>query len=107
MTHIPLRPDLRGIVSLFDYRPETARPLCELAEVLLRGPSTLARAERELIATYVSALNECEFCRNSHGAIATALLDGDAEIPRRVSTEYLSAPISEKLKALLAVEGAV
>lgn len=40
----------------------------ELAEVLLRGDSTLSRGERELIATYVSRRNECEYCAGSHGA---------------------------------------
>ena len=43
-------------------RPETAGPLSELAEVLLRGPSTLTRAERELIGTYVSSENDCRYC---------------------------------------------
>jgi hypothetical protein len=49
-----------GIRGLLRYRPETARPLGELTEVLLRGPSTLARGERELIAAYVSELNDCQ-----------------------------------------------
>ena len=55
MPHISLGNDAPGIVSLFAYRPETAKPLCDLAEVLLRGPSTLTRGERELIASYVSS----------------------------------------------------
>ena len=38
-----------------------------LAEVLLRGDSTLSRGERELIAAYVSSGNECEYCAASHG----------------------------------------
>lgn len=58
MPHVSLNTDAFGISSLFDYRPETALPLSELAEVLLRGPSTLSRGERELIASYVSWLNE-------------------------------------------------
>ena len=58
------------------YRPETARPLSELTEVLLRGPSTLTRGERELIAAYVSALNDCQYCSSSHSACAAAQLPG-------------------------------
>jgi alkylhydroperoxidase family enzyme len=43
------------------FRPETAKPLNELAEILLQGQSTLARGERELIAAYVSSQNDCFF----------------------------------------------
>jgi AhpD family alkylhydroperoxidase len=53
------------------FRPETAKPLNELVEVLLLGPSTLSPGERELIATYVSARNGCAYCHGIHGAIAT------------------------------------
>jgi AhpD family alkylhydroperoxidase len=51
-------------------RPEAAKPLSELAEVLLRGPSTLTQAERELIGTYVSSQNDCRYCQAIHGAVA-------------------------------------
>ena len=51
-------------------RPETAKPMKELVEVLLRGESTLSRGERELIASVVSTRNECVFCSESHGAFA-------------------------------------
>lgn len=61
MAHIPLREDLPGILALFAFRPETAAPLNAFAQVLLRGPSPLAPCERELIAAYVSARNDCVF----------------------------------------------
>ena len=66
MPHISLPEGLPGITSAFAYRPETARPMRELAEVLLRGPNTLTSAEREMIATFVSHRNECHFCQASH-----------------------------------------
>jgi hypothetical protein len=59
MPHITLNSDDPGIRGLLRYRPETAQPLSGLTEVLLRGPSTLTRGERELIAAHVSALNDC------------------------------------------------
>ena len=38
MAYIKLKNEnLPGIVGLLDYRPETALPLSELAEILLRG----------------------------------------------------------------------
>ena len=62
MPHITLNSTEPGIRGLLLYRPETGQPLSELAEVLLRGPSTLTRGERELIAAYVSGLNDCQYC---------------------------------------------
>jgi alkylhydroperoxidase family enzyme len=76
MPHIALNSAEPGIRGLLRYRPETARPLSELTEVLLRGPSTLTRGERELIAAYVSALNDCQYCSSSHSACAAAQLPG-------------------------------
>jgi uncharacterized peroxidase-related enzyme len=89
------------------FRPETARPLNDLVEVLLRGPSTLTPAERELIATYVSYLNDCHYCQSIHGAIAAAHLNGDEDLVRRIKADFQHANVSEKLKALLVIAGKV
>ncbi|WP_406632450.1 carboxymuconolactone decarboxylase family protein [Amycolatopsis sp. WGS_07] len=103
MAHIELEPGQPGILGLFAFRPETAKPLSELAEVLLRGPSTLSRGERELIATVVSRGNECFFCASAHGAVAAAQLAGGAEAVESAARDADQAPISEKLKALLKI----
>ena len=101
MPHITLRDDLFGITSLLDFRKETAAPLCELTHVLLRGESTLSPAERELIAAYVSALNECVFCSSAHTA-ATCALPGGAETGMSpMLTELNDIDISSKMKSLL------
>jgi len=89
------------------FRPETALPLNALVEILLRGPSTLSRGERELIATYVSSRNSTDYCHNIHGAIAAAHLGGNEELVRQVKVDYLQAEISPKLKTLLAIAGKV
>jgi uncharacterized peroxidase-related enzyme len=117
MPHIDLGNDEPGIRSLFFYRPETAAPLCELVEVLLRGPSTLERWERELIATRVSGLNECRYCTTTHGAYTCAQTPADVTLdlvrsdviaePGRVGKDIIGAPISDKLRALLAIAEAV
>ncbi len=88
-------------------RPETAGPLNELAEVLLRGPSTLTRAERELIGTYVSSENDCRYCQTIHGAVAAHYLGGNEEVVRSVKRDFLNAEVSAKLKALLTIAGKV
>ena len=97
MPHIDLHNDRPGIVGLFQYRPETAGPLMELTEVLLRGQSPLSRGERELIASYVSALNECKFCTLTHATKATA------QLPEGM----VGALESAKLRALLRIAEAV
>lgn len=107
MAHIRLPEGLQGIRGPMAFRPETAKPLNELAEVLLRGPSSLTAAERELIATYVSSENECYFCQAAHGAIAAAHLGGDEELVRCVKADFGQAAISDKLKALLSIAGKV
>lgn len=107
MPHIELQEGLPGIRGAMFFRPETARPLNELVEVLLRDPNPLSRAERELIATYVSYLNDCYYCQMSHGAIAAAHLNGDEELVKRVKADFQHAAISEKLKALLVIAAKV
>jgi uncharacterized peroxidase-related enzyme len=105
--HIDLPEDVPGIRSAFLFRPETAGPLLELAEILLRGENTLTRGERELIAAYVSNLNECVFCQASHSTFAALQLDGGMPVVEQVKRDPESAPISDKLRALLAIAGKV
>ena len=107
MPHIALPSDLPGITSAFAYRPETARPMRELAEVLLRGPNSLTPGERELIAASVSAGNECAFCRDSHRAAAANHLGGDYATVDAVIGGAADAPITDKLRALLVIAGKV
>jgi uncharacterized peroxidase-related enzyme len=110
MAHIPLGLDERrfpGISGLMQYRPETAKPLNDLAEVLLRAPNSLSPGERELIAAYVSGLNECEFCCSSHSAFAAAQLEPGMTLVDQVRADLDGAPVSSKLRALLRIAGAV
>jgi uncharacterized peroxidase-related enzyme len=107
MPHIALPEGLPGISSGFAFRPETAKPMRELAHVLLHGPGTLTPGERELIATYVSSQNDCYFCQTSHGAAAAAHLGQNSELVDNVKRDFLQSPVSNKLKALLTIAGQV
>src|SRR3954471_16043459 len=106
MPHIDLGNDAPGIRSLFLYRPETATLIAGLADVLLRGPNTLERWERELIATHVSSLNECDFCTTSHAAVTAAQVPGDLNL-LTIRADPTAVPVSDKLKALLDIAAAV
>jgi uncharacterized peroxidase-related enzyme len=107
MPHIQLPEGLPGITGLLAFRPETAKPLLALAEVLLRGPSTLTSGEREIIATFVSSRNDCYFCQTSHRAAAAHHLSGDYDLVDAVRSDYRNAPVSPKLKALLTIAASV
>jgi len=107
MPYIKLPEGLPGIRGAMAFRPETARPLNDLVEVLLHGPHSLSAGERELIATYVSYLNDCHYCQSIHGAIAAASLNGDEELVKRVKADFQHADISDKLKALLVIASKV
>ncbi|GAB3696348.1 carboxymuconolactone decarboxylase family protein [Spirosoma flavus] len=113
MPHIDFLPGLPGIRGPMAFSPETARPLNELVNVLLRfnakhPDSTLSEGERELIATFVSARNDCFFCQTIHGAVASHHLgDTDWSLVQSVKQDYEHADISDKLKALLAIAGSV
>jgi uncharacterized peroxidase-related enzyme len=106
MPHIALPDGLPGITAGFAFRPETAKPLRELAHILLHEPNSLSAGERELIATYVSSQNDCYFCQTSHGAAAASHLE-DADLVKQVKSDFMQASISPKLKSLLVIAGQV
>lgn len=101
MAHINLNNDKPGIVGLFHFNPETAKPLCELAEKILRGPSPLSSGEREMIASYVSYQNGCHFCHTSHGASAAHHFDGDLSLIDDIKKDFEVTDVTPKLRALL------
>jgi uncharacterized peroxidase-related enzyme len=107
MAHIQVPEGVPGIRSLVMFRPETGKPLYELAHVLLRGESPLTEAERELIAAYVSHLNNCMFCRNSHAAAARCLYGDEKNTVDDVLNDMQQSNVSGKLKALLNIAGKV
>jgi len=104
--HIKVSPDVPGIRALLLARPETAGPLTDLTQILLHAPNSLTRGERELIAAYVSRLNDCTFCCTSHAAIAACLLDSE-KLVDAVLVSPDTAPVSSKMKALLTIAGLV
>lgn len=102
MPHIPLDEKLPGITGLLNYRQDTALPIRQLTQILLRGESTLTEGERELIATVVSNGNQCKFCTAAHAAAADAIL-GEKDTSDKVRNDPANAPVSEKMKHLLEI----
>jgi uncharacterized peroxidase-related enzyme len=102
MPYIPLESHLPGITGLLEYRKDSGQPIRELTQILMRGDSTLTEAERELIATVVSTGNQCTFCSTAHTAAADFLI-GENETSKKVKQDIATAPVSNKMKALLTI----
>lgn len=107
MAHIAVPEGVPGIRSLVMFRPETGKHLYDLAQVLLRDPSPLSPAERELIATHVSARNNCTFCMSSHAAAARELFADEREVVDCVIHGRETHLLTDKMKALLNIAGKV
>ena len=78
-------PEAPGILAAIRLTPNLGIHLRGLADELLVNDfpgTTLERAEREMLATAVSAGNDCFYCMDSHGAFATALLEADGATER-------------------------
>ncbi|HEY6977634.1 MAG TPA: peroxidase-related enzyme [Chitinophagaceae bacterium] len=108
MVYIDLQNELPGIRGLMAYRPETAKPLNELTEILLRDDkNTLTRGERELIGAYISYLNDCLFCQHVHSALAGYYMQCDIQQVEAIKKDFASAELSDKMKALLSIAASV
>lgn len=107
MTYIKTDIPQPGIVELLFYKGSTGKALSQLAHTLMHGPSQLTSGERELIASYVSGLNKCEFCQESHSASANFHLNDGGITVNSVKTDLALATLSGKMKALLKIAGQV
>ena len=106
MAHIHLGNDFPGIRGPMAFSPHTAQPMNEFANVLLATDEGLSRGERELIGAYVSSLNQCHFCQSIHGAVANHYL-GDESTFEAVKCDLQTAPVSDKMRALLNIAASV
>jgi uncharacterized peroxidase-related enzyme len=107
MTYITTNIPQAGIVELLFYKGRSGSALSKLAHTILKGPSPLTSGERELIASYVSWLNNCEFCHKSHSASANEHLGDNGKAVSCVVVDPSTAPVSEKMKWLLKIAGKV
>jgi uncharacterized peroxidase-related enzyme len=107
MTYIKTGVNQPGIVELLFYKGPTGKALSNLAQTILQGPSPLTKGEREMIAAYVSDLNRCEFCFESHSSSARVHLGDAGNTIKAIKLNVDEAPVSPKMKALLKIAGLV
>lgn len=88
-------------VKLVTYRPDFyGNPMKHLTQETMRGPSPWSVGDRELMAAFVSKVNECEFCIKAHSAVAGRAYRDEARVSA-VLSNLETAPIEEPLRATL------
>jgi len=95
-----------GILEMLWYKPATGSKLTALAHQALLGKSGLTSGERETIAAYTSALNECEFCCASHNGAVVCHLQKDIKPNDYLTPEFMAGQ-TKKMQALLALAAQV
>lgn len=88
------------VIKVLSGRADAMRATRDLYRSVLHGESRLSRAEREMIATVVSVLNDCTYCSERHAA-ALLLLTGDDELVARIRDDFEQADIGERVSAML------
>lgn len=87
------------IWNLFAFRPEMTVHMGRFTHALMHEPGPISPALRELVATYTSKLNDCEFCMRSHAAVTNCLMP--QETVEAVLRDLDSSPLSAAEKLLL------
>lgn len=107
MAFIALDDDKPGMRGLLHFRPAVAHPLMNLMEVLMRSNDGLSIGEREVIATYVSSLNDCFNCHSIHGEIAQCFYGDQPGLINNIKKDFRNTTLPDKFKALLEIAESV
>ena len=103
MAYIQLDSSLPGMQSLLAYRPQIASPMKTLMSVMMRSDEGLSKGERELIATYVSSLNDCYNCHQIHGEVAQCFFEELPDLVENVKADFQKAELTNRQKAILGI----
>ncbi len=100
MSLIPSLGETPHLSDFFRAFPDHAGPLLAYSDGVLRGDGELSIAERELIATFVSGLNACRFCTDSHRIYAEAF-GIDPGVVDALIDDLETASVDERLKPIM------
>ena len=89
-----------NVFLAYGYKPEHFRAFFHYYETLMKGPSGLSRAEREMIVVAVSRINACTYCTVAHGA-ALRILSKDPHLADQISANYRMANLTPRQRAML------
>ncbi len=89
-----------NVFLAYGYKPEHFRAFFHYYDVLMKGPSELSRAEREMIVLAVSRVNGCTYCTVAHGA-ALRILSKHPLLADQISANYRAADVTPRQRAML------
>src|SRR3954449_1879248 len=98
--HLPSLRDDAVLSDVFRRFPEHATPLADYVQRLMRGPSPLSVAQRELIGAYVSGLNACVYCHGVHTAIAVSQ-GVEEQLVAALVDDLATAPVEDRIRPVL------
>ncbi|MDH3233184.1 MAG: peroxidase-related enzyme [Alphaproteobacteria bacterium] len=93
-------PDDANVATIFATRPEYYGPWVGMTQTLMRGESPLSAAQRELIAAWVSRVNQCDYCHGGH-AVAASILGYPDGITDQLREDIETAAVEEAMKPIL------
>jgi uncharacterized peroxidase-related enzyme len=89
-----------NVLRAYAFDNAKLRAFILMADDLMLGDSGLSKAEREMIAVAVSAVNHCHYCLTSHGA-ALRQRAADPELGELVAQNYRAAGLEPRHEAML------
>ncbi len=89
-----------NVLRAYAFDNAKLRAFILMADDLMLGDSNLSKAEREMIAVAVSAVNHCHYCLTSHGA-ALRQRSSDPELGELIAQNYRAADLEPRLEAML------
>ncbi len=95
------RQPIPEVLKLVMYRPDFFGTLMKtVTHEAMRGVSAWSVGDRELMAAFVSKMNECEFCIKAHTAVSARAYHDEAKVSTALS-DLETAVIDEPLRATL------
>jgi uncharacterized peroxidase-related enzyme len=100
MPFFPSLPEDAGVAKLWEvFNPDARKGLSMFSQSFMRNEGALTPADKEMIAAYVSQLNESEYCFSGHSKVAVNL-GYDAEVFPPLAADLETAPVRDELKPL-------
>lgn len=104
MAKFPKLGENATVPDILKMSPDAGAALMEVHEAVMRMDSALTPGERELIAAYVSKLNDCSYCHGVHAQTAVAFGFEEGAI-KGLFDDLDAADVPDKLKPLLRYAG--
>ncbi|HYE37617.1 carboxymuconolactone decarboxylase family protein [Methylocaldum sp.] len=100
MSFLPSSPGVTNLPDVFAKYPKRGSLILRLIHEIMREESPLTNGDRELLFTYISGLNSCDFCYSSHIPAAVAFGVNESVFDQ-LHADIETAAVDEKLKPIL------